>query len=135
MGRVILDTNVAIDAERGAVDLRALTDSSDASVSAVTVAELIHGAELSDHRRRPARVAFIEGLLDRVRIDQYDLEVARVHGSLLAHSSRTGKPRGALDLMIAATAIATDRVLLTSDVKGFEGIPGLQKILVPRRKG
>ncbi|MHB8510962.1 MAG: PIN domain-containing protein [Actinomycetota bacterium] len=134
MGRVILDTSVVIDAEREAVDLRQVTDSSDVSVAAITVAELIHGAELSDHRHRPSRVAFIERLLEVFKVDLYNLEVARVHGSILAHSTRAGRPRGGHDLLIAATAIATDRVLITSDAKGFEGIPTLQKSVVTRRK-
>jgi predicted nucleic acid-binding protein len=56
---------------------------------------------------------------------EYDLEVARAHTSLLAHVRRSDKPRGADDLIIAATAAATGRSVVTLDVHGFEDLPGV----------
>ncbi|MDP8930282.1 MAG: hypothetical protein M3O70_17365 [Actinomycetota bacterium] len=46
------------------------------------------------------------------------------HAALLAHVSRGGRPRGAHDMIIAATARATERVLVTTDAQaGFAGLP------------
>jgi len=60
-----------------------------------------------------------------VSVENYDLRVARAHGALLAHSQRTGRPRGAHDLIIAATARASERVVVTMDVDGFSNLPGV----------
>lgn len=54
----------------------------------------------------------------------YDTTVARAHARLLAHVRRDGQPRGALDLIIAACAAATDRLLLTTDAEArFDELP------------
>lgn len=45
---------------------------------------------------------------------------------LLAHARRTGRPRGAHDLQIAATAAATGRLVLTTDRRAFDGLPGVR---------
>jgi tRNA(fMet)-specific endonuclease VapC len=60
-------------------------------------------------------------------------EVAVQHAALLAHVRRAGRPRGAHDLIIAATARATDRVLVTTDAKaGFTDLPEVKvRLLAP----
>ena len=76
-------------------------------------------------RRRPSRATFVEQVLATIPVEDYDLATARLHAGLLADAHRTGRPRGAHDLQIAATAIARDRTLVTFDRRGFEGIEGL----------
>lgn len=44
---------------------------------------------------------------------------------LLAHVQRAGRPRGAHDLIIAATAATYDLMVVTSDPPGFEDLPGV----------
>jgi tRNA(fMet)-specific endonuclease VapC len=59
--------------------------------------------------------------------------VARHHAALLAHARRTGRPRGAHDLIIAASARATGRTLLTMDAEaGFDDLPDVDHHLVTR---
>jgi tRNA(fMet)-specific endonuclease VapC len=48
-----------------------------------------------------------------------------VHARLLAATRRSGKPRGAHDLIIAATAIGSGRVVVTADARGFAELPDL----------
>jgi tRNA(fMet)-specific endonuclease VapC len=55
----------------------------------------------------------------------YDLDVARAHAELLAHVRRTGSPRGAHDLIIAATAKTTTRTVVSADVAAFVDLPGV----------
>jgi tRNA(fMet)-specific endonuclease VapC len=81
------------------------------------------GVELADERRREARAAFVAGLLNAVSIETYDLAVAEVHGVLMAHARRSGRPRGAHDLIIAATARAGCREVVTADLAGFADLP------------
>jgi tRNA(fMet)-specific endonuclease VapC len=83
------------------------------------------GIELADRRRRRARERYVGDVLGTIPIEVYDLDVARAHATLLAHVRRAGRPRGAHDLIIAATALARDRTVVTVDERGFAGLPGL----------
>ncbi len=65
-------------------------------------------------------------ILETVSIEPYDLTIARAHTALLAHTRREGRPRGAHDLQIAATARATERTVVTADREGFADLPGVQ---------
>lgn len=115
-----------IDAERrGVAAIEGLVgDEDDAAIAAISVAELMVGVELADEKRREERKAFIAALLEAVSIEGYDVDVARAHGALLAHTRRSGTPRrGAHDLIIAATARACGREVVSTDPGGFEGLP------------
>jgi tRNA(fMet)-specific endonuclease VapC len=123
---LILDTTVLIGAERHRRGLDHLVaDDDDVAIAAVTAAELLVGVELADDRRRPAREALVTDLLSVVTIEPYDLTVARHHAILLAHVRRVGRPRGAHNLLIAATALATKRTAVTADASGLGDLPGL----------
>ena len=131
--RLILDTAVLMTAERGAVRLdEVLEDEDDVAIAAITAAELLVGVELADVARREAREAFVGDLLATIPVEEYDLDVARAHARLLAHVRRTGKPRGAHDLIIAATAAATGRAVVTSDAAGFDQLPDVAVLDSPR---
>jgi tRNA(fMet)-specific endonuclease VapC len=101
-------------------------DEDDVAIAAVTAAELLVGVELADASRRKGRHSFVEGLLESVPVEEYDLEVARVHATLLAHTRRTGRVRGAHDLLIAATAVSRQRIVVTADATGFDDLPGVE---------
>lgn len=122
----MLDTSVLVAAERCRASLdEAIDDDDDVSIAAVTAAELWVGVELADARRRARRATFVEQVLATIPVEDYDLGTARVHAGLLADARRRGRPRGAHDLLIAATAIDRERTLVTCDRSGFEGIEGL----------
>ncbi len=123
---MILDTTVLVDAERGGDALvEVIDDGDDVAVAAVTVAELKVGVRLAKGRRRNKRERFVEAILDAVSIEPYDLDVADAHADLLAHVRRTGTPRGAHDLIIAATARAQNRQVVSSDQRAFAELPGV----------
>lgn len=114
-----------VDAERGGDALaETIEDGDDVAVAALTVAELRVGAQMAKGRRRDKRERFVGAVLDAVAIEAYDLDVAEAHAALLAHVRRAGTPRGAHDLIIAATARARDREIVSSD-DGFSGLPGV----------
>jgi tRNA(fMet)-specific endonuclease VapC len=100
-------------------------DQDDVAMAAITAAELLVGVQLADRRRKPARRRFVEELRVSVPVEAYDLDVARVHAELLAHARNEGRTRGAHDLLIAATARARARTVVTADAAGFEGLPGV----------
>jgi tRNA(fMet)-specific endonuclease VapC len=124
---LLLDTNVLIEAERSARDLDALiADDDEPAVAAITIAELGVGVEIATGKRRQARRAFLEDVVSSLPILGYDLEVARVHTGLLVVVRRSGRPRGAHDLIIAATAKASRRTVVTTDQNGFDDLPGVK---------
>lgn len=122
----MLDTNVLIVAERSAFDLDSLiADDDEPAVAAITIAELGVGVEIATGKRRQVRRAFLDDVVSSLPILGYDLEVARVHTGLLLAVRKSGRPRGAHDLIIAATAKATGRVVVTADRSGFDDLPGV----------
>jgi tRNA(fMet)-specific endonuclease VapC len=115
-----------IDAERGDDSLaRAIDDGDDVAIAAITVAELRVGIQMAKGRRREKRERFVAAVLDAVSIEVYDLDVAEAHAALLAHTRRTGAPRGAHDLIIAATGRAQERQVVSLDQRGFAELPGV----------
>jgi tRNA(fMet)-specific endonuclease VapC len=124
--RLILDTSALISLERGrAAPTDVLSDDADVAICAMTAAELLVGVELANDQYREGRRELVGGAFERVEIIPFDLEIARHHASLLAHARRTGQPKEAHDLQIAATARATGRTIVTGDVGAFDGLPGV----------
>lgn len=100
-------------------------------IAAVTVAELLVGVELASAAQREARGAYVERLLAELPVEPYDIAIARHHAELLAFAHRSGRPRGAHDLLIAATARATGRTILTRDESArFDELPGVSALVV-----
>ena len=130
--RLILDTGVLVATECGRAALSEVIHADDDLViAAVTVAELRTGIELAHEARRPSRTEFLVKVLETMPIEPYDLAVAEAHGRLLAHVHRSGTQREAHDLIIAATAAATRRVILTTDRNAhFDELPGVECLVV-----
>lgn len=115
-----------VDAERGGDALaEAIDDRDDVAIAAITVAELRVGVRLAKGRRRERRERFVAAVLEAVAVEVYDLDVAEAHDVLLSHVRRSGTPRGAHDLIIAATARARERQVVSFDQRGFSELPGV----------
>ena len=115
-----------IDAERSALDLDELiADDDEPAVAAITIAELGVGVDIATGKRRQARKAFLDDIIETLPVISYDIDIARAHTQLLVAVRKAGRPRGAHDLIIAATALATGRVVVTSDRPGFDDLPGV----------
>jgi tRNA(fMet)-specific endonuclease VapC len=127
LAQLILDTSLLVSAEREGFEAldRAIGDEDDVAVATITAAELLVGVELADGKRRAARKEFVESVLDVISVEDYDLDVAAAHAALLAHTHRAGEPRGAHDLIIAATARARNREVVSADLAGFAELPGV----------
>jgi tRNA(fMet)-specific endonuclease VapC len=102
-----------------------IDDGDDVAIAAITVAELRVGIQLAKGRRREKREHFVAAVLDAVSIESYDPKVAEAHADLLAHVRRAGAPRGTHDLIIAATARAQERQVVSPDKGAFAGLPGV----------
>ena len=124
--RLILDTNVLIAYERGTLD-RTLLDDDELAIAAVTVAEYRVGIELADTVARAAdRARALAAIVSAVDVLDYTDATAAHHAQLIAHARRAGTPRGAHDLIIAAHAAETGRIILSRDAKArFGDLPNV----------
>jgi tRNA(fMet)-specific endonuclease VapC len=124
--RLILDTNVLIAYERGTMDRSAL-DEDELAIASVSVAEYRVGIELADSADRAAeRARALASITSAVDVLDYTQATAAHHGRLLAHVRRSGTPRGAHDLIIAAHAAQTGRTILSRDARArFGSLPGV----------
>jgi tRNA(fMet)-specific endonuclease VapC len=126
---LLLDTTFLIDAERGADDLDELIgDDDDVAIAAITLAELTAGVQLATTRQRSRRQSYVDEIAASIPILPYDEMVADHHASLLVAVRRAGRPRGAHDLIIAATATAAGRTVVSADRRAFDGLPGVHVV-------
>lgn len=124
MTRLLFDTTFLIDAERTGDDLDQVIDDDDAIV-AITIAELRGGALLADRQRKASRSAYVDDSIATIPVIDYDVDVAEAHAELLVEVRSQGSPRGAHGLIIAATAKATNRTIVTADRAAFHTLPGV----------
>ncbi len=90
------------------------------TLSAVTQGELLYGLARKGHPTPLAKL--IREFLFRVETLPWDEQAANVYGDLRASCVSVGITLGALDMMIAAHAIATNTILVTHD-KAFSLVP------------
>jgi tRNA(fMet)-specific endonuclease VapC len=133
VARLILDTGVLVAGARGQV-LPDVSGTDDVCIAAVAVAEYLAGTLLdADPARSAAQRAFLEEVLQVVPVLEYDEDVAGHYAELLAHVRRVGEPRGAHDLLLAATALSSGRTIVTTDENArFSDLPGVDARVVGR---
>jgi len=124
MVRLILDTTALINLERRWESR--LQPSDDFAIASISFAELLHGVVAADPKRRKERQEFAEDVRENIEILPYTKDTAAEHAVLLDYVRRTGKPRGAHDLIIAAHARQTGRTVYSDDAKArFGDLPGV----------
>ena len=127
--RGLIDTSVIIDVDQiERADLPV-----EVAVSAITMAELAAGphatAEPAERARRQDRLQRAEATFEPLPVDA---EVARAYGRVyaaVAASGRKARGRRAVDLLIAATAVAADLPLYTRNPDDFVGLSDLLEIV------
>lgn len=94
------------------------------SVSSITEAELLHGAEKSQHREHNLRQ--VEDFVSRLEVLPYTSKAASHYGDIRTDLERKGTPIGVNDLHIAAHARSEGLILVTNNCKEFERVVGLR---------
>jgi len=102
-----------------------IADEDEVAVAAITIAELLVGVHLADRNHRSARQEFVDDITDVIPIVDYDATVATFHAELLVAVRHQGRPRGCHDLIIAATAKATQREVVSADRSPYHDLPGI----------
>ena len=127
--RGLIDTSVVIDL----ADLDIARLPSELVVSALTMAELAAGphatGDTAERARRQDRLQRAEATFDPL---PFNADAARAYGRIYAAVVDTGrKARGprAVDLLMAATALAAGLPLYTRNVDDFRGIEHLLTII------
>lgn len=127
---LILDSSVLIAAERRKLrfaDFCASLGDEDMFLAAITASELLHGVERATSPLiRTTRAAFVEALLSRFQVLEFDLDVARHHARLWATLATQGMVIGPHDMQIAATALRHDFSVATLNVDEFRRVPSLR---------
>lgn len=125
----LIDTSVLIDLDQ--IDAGELP--TELAISALTMAELAAGphatSDSAERARRQDRLQRAEATFDPL---PFDGAAARAYGHIYAAIAATGrKARGsrAVDLLIAATALAADLPLYTRNIGDFRGIEHLVDIV------
>jgi tRNA(fMet)-specific endonuclease VapC len=122
-----LDTNIASYVIKGTFPAarRRLVrhPMAEIAVSSVTEGELCYGLARKAEATRLRAV--VDEFLLRVTILPWDSGAARQYGQLRAALEREGQPRGSLDMMIGAHALAAGLILVTND-RAFGRVAGLK---------
>jgi tRNA(fMet)-specific endonuclease VapC len=92
-------------------------------VSAVTLGELVFGAEHSQQVER--NLADIEAMIARLEVLPFDEKAAYHSGQIRTALYRTGQTIGPYDMMVAGQARASGLILVTNNIQEFGRVPGL----------
>lgn len=127
MLRYLLDTNIAIYVIKSK-PISALhvfnEHAGHMAISAITLAELLHGAEKSN---APARsLAVVEDFCSRLEVLPYGPKAAQHYGSIRSALEKAGQPIGINDLHIAAHARSEGLTLVSNNLREFERVAALQ---------
>lgn len=122
-GNLLLDTSAVIELfDEDPAALQTVANAPAVSVSAITLGELLYGAERSNRRRQ--NIEEIDELASSVAILSCDAETASHYGLIKHLLRRKGKLIPDNDVWIAAVARQYRLTLLTRDAH-FKEVPGL----------
>ncbi|MEZ5664320.1 MAG: type II toxin-antitoxin system VapC family toxin [Burkholderiaceae bacterium] len=127
MLRYLLDTNIVIYVlKRRPIEVLSVfnTNANRMAISAITLAELMHGAEKST--RIADNLAAVEDFCSRLEVLPYGPKAAQHYGAIRAALEKWGRPIGVNDLHIAAHARSEGLVLVTNNTSEFERVPALE---------
>jgi tRNA(fMet)-specific endonuclease VapC len=116
--KYLLDTNIiialALDDNLNVVRRAAECEAGDMVTSAIAFGEVVHGSE----RGLPPRPDDLSAFVEEVPVLDFDLDAARVYGSLPFK-------RASFDRLIAAHALSKGLIVVTDNEADFRGIDGL----------
>ena len=106
---------------------KAQANGDSVGLSAVTVSELEFGARNSDNYER--EIAAVHKILTPFEVHDYDAVLCPQHYGRVRHELEAkGKSIGAMDLLIAAQALALRGTLVTNNEAHFSRIEGLKVV-------
>ena len=127
MLRYMLDTNICIYVIKNRPEglrerFNRLAD--QLCISAVTLAEIIYGAEKS--ARQIENIKVVEQFASRLDVLPFGERAATHYGQIRADLERAGHPIGLHDMMIGGHARSEGLTLVSNSVREFQHIEGLR---------
>jgi tRNA(fMet)-specific endonuclease VapC len=97
----------------------------DIFISSLTVMEVKYGLVINPQRAIKIQT-LIETFLNSITILPFGSKEAEEAAQIRGILKVAGSPIGAYDVLIAATAVTHNHVVVTSNVRGFKKVPNLQ---------
>jgi tRNA(fMet)-specific endonuclease VapC len=123
----LLDTNICIYAinrrPQEVLDRLIEAGRQRVGISSITAAELAFGAVKS---ARPQTRVTVEAFLATMPVFEWGGDAVWRYADARLALEKTGKRIGERDLLIAAHALALDRIVVTNDESEFTRVPGLR---------
>lgn len=126
--RYLLDTCVISDFIKGEPNTQARirqTSPAEIAVSTITVMELRYGLHLNPQRAQRIEPV-ISSLLGSIALLPFDVADAEQAGQIRSILRSQAQPIGAYDVLIGATALRHQLVMVTANQREFSRILGLQ---------
>lgn len=125
MTSYLLDSDVIINILKGRLSLSYLLDLNGVlSVSVISIAEVLYGQKKTSANKETLFFKFLKsfdiGILPITLTEIYKYIKIRMY------LEKAGQPLENFDLLIAATALASDSKLITGNLKHFSRIPNLK---------
>ena len=124
---VLLDTNACISLLNNnslpLVSRMRRRSPDEIALCSIVKAELIYGAYHSSRIAQNLRT--LQRFFEAFYSFPFDDDCAAAAGRLRADLAQAGSPIGPNDLLIAATALTNDRILVTASTREFDRVPGL----------
>ncbi len=120
----VLDTDFLVSLLRGAAEAAEKSRQiKEPKTTIINAFELLYGAEKSEKKHKA--LDEVNSLLESIEILGLDILSCREAAKILAQLSKTGKPIGISDALIAGIVVAKSEDILTRNVDHFASIPGL----------
>lgn len=126
--RYYLDTNICIyylNGRYGAVRQHLLAHApEEVRIPAIVKAELLVAAYKSRRRRETEKKLL--SFLSFFALEPFDDRMTYAYAGLRSQLEKSGTPIGPDDMLIAATVLAEDGILVTHNVREFQRVEGLR---------
>lgn len=127
MLKYLLDTNIVIYVmKRRPIEVLQVFNQNAGrmAISAITLSELMHGAEKST--KVSENLLAVEDFCSRLEVLSYGAKASQHYGAIRASLAKAGQPIGVNDLHIAGHARSEGLILVTNNVGEFNRVPALQ---------
>jgi len=127
---ILIDSDFLIEIERKKQDVSKQIigrEAEEVFLSVISASELLQGVHRAKESKLKAkRLAFVEAVLEMFPIIEIDLQIARSHEQPWSSLQEQGIMIGLHDLWIAATCLAYNLVLVTSNLRDLKRVATLK---------
>ena len=128
LAKYLLDTNILIYVinhnPQKVFEKIATMQLGDLATCSIVVAELFFGTEKSKFKAHNAKM--LNQMLESLVIYDFGLKEAQIYAQIRADLEQKGQIIGNMDMLISATALANELILVTNNEREFSQIAGLR---------